>query len=103
MNWFVFATKSLMVHAYKSLIVLAHRMRQRQTGDRTMSKIVTTTVTIASPHPRPSLSVTVIKDFLLRSYYISKMLILTIPKGFMPQTKIVNWLLSGGISRTVSV
>ena len=103
MNWFVFATKSLMVHAYKFLIVLAHRMRQRQTGDRTMSKIVTTTVTIASPHLRPSLSVTVIKDFLLRSYYISKMLILTIPKGFMPQTKIVNWLLSGGISRTVSV
>lgn len=102
MNWFVFVTRSLMVHVYKSLIVLAHRMHQRQTEDRAMSKIVTTTVTIASPHPRPSLSVTVIKD-LLRSYYISRMLILTVPKGFMPQTKIVNWLLSGGISRTVSV
>ena len=74
MNWFAIATKSLMVYVYKSHIVLAHRMRQRQTVDRTMTKMVTVIVTITSPHPKPPLSVTVTKDFMLRPYYITPLL-----------------------------
>ena len=100
MNWFMVAAKSLMVYVYNFLL-LAHRMRQRQMVDRVMSKIVTMIVMITNPHPKPPRSVTVTKDLMSRYYCISRMLIVAVPKGLMPQTKNVKWLLSEGISRTV--